>query len=272
MTDAKVLRRRLLLCTFGLGTNMGMNARMVQIVLAEPRWQKKLTEADRRALSALFWSHVNLYGKFELDMSKQLDLGPGPSVEGSTIRRSVLSDERSWGFTMASPKSHDGALHGHDRGDAGCRQLIVAGSQHTGGRRGPGFATARASPCRSSGPGTRPISAWSTFPWSPVRRAAEFGPAAHAGPRARRPYGPMVAVRPGIIEAWRTSALRPLPPQQCGWHSRSSSAGGPVGRRAGGRAPVVPGRARRSPCAQRTAPPGCSRPGSAGGSREIQPS
>jgi hypothetical protein len=26
--------------------------------------------------SALFWTHLNLYGKFELDMSKQLDLGP----------------------------------------------------------------------------------------------------------------------------------------------------------------------------------------------------
>jgi hypothetical protein len=30
----------------------------------------------RRGLSALFWTHLNLYGKFELDMSKQLDLGP----------------------------------------------------------------------------------------------------------------------------------------------------------------------------------------------------
>ncbi|MEU8246918.1 hypothetical protein [Nonomuraea sp. NPDC048916] len=49
---------------------------MVQIVLAEPKWRKKLTDADRRGLSALFWSHLNLYGKFELDMSKQLDLGP----------------------------------------------------------------------------------------------------------------------------------------------------------------------------------------------------
>ncbi|MFI7057493.1 transposase [Streptosporangium canum] len=56
-----------------------LNTRMVQIVLAEPRWQKKLTDADRRALSALFWSHLNLYGKFELDMSKRLDLGPGPA-------------------------------------------------------------------------------------------------------------------------------------------------------------------------------------------------
>ncbi|MGW4476252.1 hypothetical protein ACWENQ_41890 [Nonomuraea sp. NPDC004354] len=53
-----------------------MNTRMVQIVLAEPAWAKKLTDADRRGLSALFWTHLNLYGKFELDMSKRLDLGP----------------------------------------------------------------------------------------------------------------------------------------------------------------------------------------------------
>nr|WP_281367975.1 Tn3 family transposase [Nonomuraea typhae] len=58
-----------------------LKTRMVQIVLAEPKWQKKLADADRRALSALFWSHLNLYGKFELDMSKQLDLGPGPDLE-----------------------------------------------------------------------------------------------------------------------------------------------------------------------------------------------
>ncbi|MFI6801906.1 hypothetical protein [Streptosporangium canum] len=42
---------------------------------------EKLADADRRGLSALFWSHLNLYGSFALDMSKQLDLGPGPSVE-----------------------------------------------------------------------------------------------------------------------------------------------------------------------------------------------
>jgi hypothetical protein len=34
---------------------------MVQIVLADPKWRKKLTDADRRALSALL-SHLNLYG------------------------------------------------------------------------------------------------------------------------------------------------------------------------------------------------------------------
>ncbi|MEU1387355.1 MULTISPECIES: Tn3 family transposase [unclassified Nonomuraea] len=61
-----------------------LNTRMVQIVLAEPKWRKKLTDADRRALSALFWSHLNLYGKFELDMSKQLDLGSGMEVQRPT--------------------------------------------------------------------------------------------------------------------------------------------------------------------------------------------
>ncbi|GAA2406047.1 hypothetical protein [Nonomuraea africana] len=35
---------------------------------------KKLTAIDRRGLSALFWTHVNLYGRLELDMSKHLDL------------------------------------------------------------------------------------------------------------------------------------------------------------------------------------------------------
>ncbi len=47
---------------------------MIQIVLRDPQWQKKLTDEDRRGLSALFWTHVNLYGRFELDMSTHLDL------------------------------------------------------------------------------------------------------------------------------------------------------------------------------------------------------
>lgn len=30
--------------------------------------------ADRRALSPLFWTHVDPYGRFELDMNRRLDL------------------------------------------------------------------------------------------------------------------------------------------------------------------------------------------------------
>ena len=106
-----VLRRRLLLVLFGLGTNMGIkrvavtgkhgermlalyllqsalvhvNTLLMQEVLADPKWADKLTDADRRALSPLFWTHVNPYGRFELDMNSRLDLDlsiratvPGP--------------------------------------------------------------------------------------------------------------------------------------------------------------------------------------------------
>jgi TnpA family transposase len=61
-----------------------LNTKMIQIVLADPAWRDKLTDNDRRALSALFWTHLNLYGRFELDMSNFLDLdaGGGPRRGG----------------------------------------------------------------------------------------------------------------------------------------------------------------------------------------------
>ncbi len=34
----------------------------------------RLTEEDRRGLSPLFWSHINPYGRFRLDMDTRLDL------------------------------------------------------------------------------------------------------------------------------------------------------------------------------------------------------
>lgn len=51
-----------------------VNTLLLQDVLAEERWQRRLTDADRRALSPLFWTHVNPYGRFELDMNSRLDL------------------------------------------------------------------------------------------------------------------------------------------------------------------------------------------------------
>ncbi|MFC8803928.1 hypothetical protein ACFT9J_10790 [Streptomyces anthocyanicus] len=42
--------------------------------MLEPAWAKKLNDEDRRSLTALFWSNVNPYGIFRLDMSKRLDL------------------------------------------------------------------------------------------------------------------------------------------------------------------------------------------------------
>ncbi|MFI1337852.1 Tn3 family transposase [Streptomyces sp. NPDC020845] len=41
-----------------------VNTLLMQQVLADPRWADKLTDADRRGLSPLFWTHVNPYGRF----------------------------------------------------------------------------------------------------------------------------------------------------------------------------------------------------------------
>ncbi|MGW4048142.1 hypothetical protein [Streptomyces sp. NPDC004721] len=61
---------------------------MLQRVLAEPAWAKKLSDEDRRGLTALFWSHINPYGTFRLDMDKRIDLLPVPVP---SPRRAVLS-------------------------------------------------------------------------------------------------------------------------------------------------------------------------------------
>ncbi|MFI0234819.1 Tn3 family transposase [Streptomyces sp. NPDC017086] len=51
-----------------------VNALLLQRVLAESKWGKKLTAEDRRGLTALFWSNINPYGTFRFDMDKRLDL------------------------------------------------------------------------------------------------------------------------------------------------------------------------------------------------------
>jgi len=48
---------------------------LVQNVLAEPEWARGLTEPDLRGLTPLFWSNINPYGTFYLDMARRLDLG-----------------------------------------------------------------------------------------------------------------------------------------------------------------------------------------------------
>ncbi|MDN3057063.1 Tn3 family transposase [Streptomyces sp. SRF1] len=51
-----------------------INTLLLQQVLAEPAWASKLTDEDRRGLTALFWSNINPYGTFRLDMDKRLEL------------------------------------------------------------------------------------------------------------------------------------------------------------------------------------------------------
>ena len=51
-----------------------INTLMVQRVLAEPEWTGRLTPTDRRALTPLFYAHVNPYGILELDMAARRPL------------------------------------------------------------------------------------------------------------------------------------------------------------------------------------------------------
>ncbi|ARV57981.1 transposase [Nostocales cyanobacterium HT-58-2] len=51
-----------------------INTLMIQKILAEPTWMKRMTKEDFRGLTPLFWSHVNPYGTFRLDMNERLEL------------------------------------------------------------------------------------------------------------------------------------------------------------------------------------------------------
>jgi TnpA family transposase len=60
-----------------------LNTVLIQAVLSGPAWKTDLTETDRRGLSALFWTHINLYGRLDLDMNSHLeglDLGATPET------------------------------------------------------------------------------------------------------------------------------------------------------------------------------------------------
>lgn len=47
---------------------------MIQKVLADPVWMKRMTHEDLRALTPLIWKHVNPYGTFHLNMDERLEL------------------------------------------------------------------------------------------------------------------------------------------------------------------------------------------------------
>jgi TnpA family transposase len=55
-----------------------VNTLMIQSVLGEVAWRRRMGREDFRALTPLLHGHVNPYGTFELDMEKRLPLeGPG---------------------------------------------------------------------------------------------------------------------------------------------------------------------------------------------------
>lgn len=51
-----------------------VNTLMIQSVMQEPLWRKRLTAEDKRGLTPLFYVHVNPYGRFDLDMDSRLPL------------------------------------------------------------------------------------------------------------------------------------------------------------------------------------------------------
>jgi TnpA family transposase len=53
-----------------------VNTLIIQQILTEPAWSKRLTDRDKKALNALIWAHINPYGTFHIDMNNHLDLGP----------------------------------------------------------------------------------------------------------------------------------------------------------------------------------------------------
>lgn len=87
-----------------------VNTLLMRQVLADPQWADKLTEADRRALSPLFWTHVNPYGSFELDMNSRLDLDL--SVQAAVPGPRSGRMRNRW-------RRPDGSLQG------GCRQSLA---------------------------------------------------------------------------------------------------------------------------------------------------
>lgn len=51
-----------------------VNTLMIQQVMAEPEWHRRLTATDLRALTPLKWQHINPYGTFTLNMEERLPL------------------------------------------------------------------------------------------------------------------------------------------------------------------------------------------------------
>jgi hypothetical protein len=61
-----------------------INTLLLQAVLKVPQFHDLIGEDERRALTPLFWSNINPYGRFRLDMSTRLDLSAaGPAVPQS---------------------------------------------------------------------------------------------------------------------------------------------------------------------------------------------
>ncbi|MFD9511447.1 Tn3 family transposase [Streptomyces mirabilis] len=65
-----------------------VNTLLLQQVLAEPAWAKKLSDEDRRGLVALFWSNTNPYKTFRLDLAPLLSV-PRPRTPADAVGQAL---------------------------------------------------------------------------------------------------------------------------------------------------------------------------------------
>ena len=58
----------------GNGIVVHINTLLPQAALEVPEFHDSIGPDEQRALSPLFWTHINPYGRFQLDMTTRLDL------------------------------------------------------------------------------------------------------------------------------------------------------------------------------------------------------
>lgn len=64
----------------------------MQAVLEGPRFHDSVGPDERRGLTPLFWTHVNPYGRFQLNMDTRLDLdGTAPAAPPDAVAPTVES-------------------------------------------------------------------------------------------------------------------------------------------------------------------------------------
>ena len=54
-----------------------INTLMIQQILAQNKWRELMTSEDLRALTPLFYTHINPYGHFNLDMNERIPIETG---------------------------------------------------------------------------------------------------------------------------------------------------------------------------------------------------
>ncbi len=72
-TGSMSRRFPLWLCTCCRASLVYVNTRMLQTVLVEQKWADRMTPEDYRGLTPLIYSHVNPYGRFDLDLKSRID-------------------------------------------------------------------------------------------------------------------------------------------------------------------------------------------------------